>query len=143
VVKNLTDAETLGATSAINTDKTGTLTLNQMMISTIYANSSWFTVDGEGYRKSGSIRSVAGAPVPDFTRLALGLCLDSDATVFDDGAVVGDPTEAALVVLAARLGVDAEETRRAHPAGRDPVRLRLQVHGHVPPGHRGGRRAPD
>ena len=115
VVKNLTDVETLGATSAINTDKTGTLTLNQMMVSTIYANGSWFTVDGEGYRKTGSIRSVAGAPVPDFTRLALGLCLDSDATVSDDGDVVGDPTEAALVVLAARLGVDAEETRRAYP----------------------------
>ena len=52
---------------------------------------------------------------PDFTRLALGLCLDSDATVDDAGNVVGDPTEAALVVLAARLGVDAEETRRAYP----------------------------
>ena len=41
--------------------------------------------------------------------------LDSDATVADDGAVVGDPTEAALVVLAAKLGVDADETRRAYP----------------------------
>ncbi len=58
---------------------------------------------------------MAGAPVPDFTNLALGLVLDSDATVADDGSVVGDPTEAALVVLAARLGVDAEETRRAYP----------------------------
>ncbi len=115
VVKNLTDVETLGATSLINTDKTGTLTLNQMMVSTIYANGAWFTVGGEGYAKSGSIRSVAGSPVPDFTRLALGLVLDSDATVSDDGAVVGDPTEAALVVLAAKLGVDAEETRRAYP----------------------------
>jgi P-type Ca2+ transporter type 2C len=115
VVKNLTDVETLGATSAINTDKTGTLTMNQMMVSTIYAGGSWFTVDGEGYRKSGAIRSVAGQPVPDFTRLAYGLVLDSDATVSDDGAVVGDPTEAALVVLAAKLGVDADETRRAYP----------------------------
>jgi P-type Ca2+ transporter type 2C len=115
VVKNLTDVETLGATSAINTDKTGTLTMNQMMVSTIYSGGSWFTVDGEGYRKSGAIRSVAGRPVPDFTRLAYGLVLDSDATVSDDGAVVGDPTEAALVVLAAKLGVDADETRRAYP----------------------------
>ncbi len=115
VVKNLTDVETLGATSAINTDKTGTLTMNQMMVSTIFANGTWFTVEGEGYRKTGAIRSAAGAPVPDFTRLAYGLCLDSDATVADDGAVVGDPTEAALVVLAAKLGVDAEETRRAYP----------------------------
>jgi Ca2+-transporting ATPase len=115
VVKNLTDVETLGATSAINTDKTGTLTLNQMMVSALYAGGSWFTVEGEGYRKTGAIRSVAGAPVPDFTRLALGLVLDSDATVADDGTIVGDPTEAALVVLAAKLGVDAEETRRAYP----------------------------
>jgi Ca2+-transporting ATPase len=115
VVKNLTDVETLGATSAINTDKTGTLTMNEMMVSTIYTAGTWFTVEGEGYRKTGAIRSVAGAPVPDFTRLAWGLCLDSDATVADDGAVVGDPTEAALVVLAAKLGVDAEETRRAYP----------------------------
>jgi Ca2+-transporting ATPase len=115
VVKNLTDVETLGATSAINTDKTGTLTMNEMMVSVIYANGSWFTVEGEGYRKSGAIRSVAGVETPDFTRLALGVVLCSDATVGDDGTVVGDPTEAALVVLAAKLGVDAEETRRAYP----------------------------
>ena len=112
VVKNLTDVETLGATSAINTDKTGTLTMNEMMVSDLYVGGLWFTVEGEGYAKTGAIRAVAGAPVPDFTRLALGLCLDSDATVNDEGRVVGDPTEAALVVLAAKLGVDAEE-----PAG--------------------------
>jgi Ca2+-transporting ATPase len=115
VVKNLTDVETLGATSAINSDKTGTLTMNQMMVSTLYASGSWFNVEGEGYRKSGRITSVAGLPVPDFTRLALGLSLDSDAIVQDDGTVIGDPTEAALVVLAAKLGVDAEETRRTYP----------------------------
>ena len=115
VVKNLTDVETLGATSAINTDKTGTLTMNQMMVSTLYASGAWFHVEGEGYRKTGAITSAAGTPVPDFTRLALGLVLDSDATVADDGSIVGDPTEAALVVLAAKLGVDAEETRRAYP----------------------------
>jgi Ca2+-transporting ATPase len=115
VVKNLTDVETLGATSAINTDKTGTLTMNEMMVSVLYSGGSWFTVEGEGYAKTGRIRSAAGTPTPDFTRLALGLSLDSDATVSDEGAVVGDPTEAALVVLAAKLDVDAEETRRAYP----------------------------
>src|SRR4051812_3897927 len=115
VVKNLTDVETLGATSAINTDKTGTLTMNEMMVSTIYASGAWFNVAGQGYAKQGSIESVAGVPVPDFTRLALGLALDTDATVGDDGSVIGDPTEAALVVLAAKLGVNADETRRAYP----------------------------
>ena len=64
VVKNLTDVETLGATSAINTDKTGTLTMNEMMVSVIYAAGDWFTVEGEGYRKTGAItggRRPAGA----------------------------------------------------------------------------------
>jgi Ca2+-transporting ATPase len=115
VVKNLTDVETLGATSAINTDKTGTLTMNQMMVSRLFVADSWYQVEGAGYETTGAIRSVAGQPVPDLTPLALGLALDSDATVDDDGAVVGDPTEAALVVLAAKLGVDAVETRRAYP----------------------------
>ena len=115
VVKNLTDVETLGATSAINTDKTGTLTLNQMMVSTIFTGSHTYAVEGEGYRKVGRVLSAAGVEVPDFTRLAYGLVLCSDATVSDAGDVVGDPTEAALVVLAAKLGVDAEESRREYP----------------------------
>ena len=115
VVKNLTDVETLGSTSVINTDKTGTLTLNQMMVSQLYTQGAWYSVTGQGYEKTGEIGAVAGTKVPDFTNLAYGLVLCSDATVADDGAVVGDPTELALVVLAAKLGVDAEHTRRAYP----------------------------
>ena len=115
VVKNLSDVETLGATSAINSDKTGTLTMNEMMVSRLFYLGQWFTVDGEGYRKSGAIRHAAGEDTPDFTSLAYGLCLNSDATVSDSGEVIGDPTEAALVVLAAKLGVDAEETRARYP----------------------------
>lgn len=115
VVKSLPDVETLGSTSAINTDKTGTLTLNEMMASTLFYLGHWYTITGEGYRKTGEILHVAGEDVPDFTRLSLGLALASDATVSDDGEVVGDPTEAALVVLAAKVGVDAEPTRREYP----------------------------
>ncbi|CAM2894449.1 cation-translocating P-type ATPase [Prescottella defluvii] len=115
VVKNLSDVETLGATSVINSDKTGTLTMNQMTVRSLYFHCRWFTVDGEGYSKTGTVAHVAGEPAPDFTLLAYGLCLDSDATVSDTGEVVGDPTEAALVVLAAKLGVDAPSTRRAYP----------------------------
>ncbi|MBD8023639.1 cation-translocating P-type ATPase [Microbacterium gallinarum] len=115
VVKNLTDVETLGATSAINSDKTGTLTMNEMTVESLYYAGDWFTVGGSGYEKTGDIRQVAGQPVPDFTQLALGLTLCSDATVSDDGAVIGDPTEAALVVLAAKMGADAELTRAKYP----------------------------
>ncbi|QSE91598.1 cation-transporting P-type ATPase [Rhodococcus pseudokoreensis] len=115
VVKNLTDVETLGATSAINSDKTGTLTMNQMTVRSLYFHGRWYTVDGEGYNKTGRITQTAGEETPDFTLLAYGLCLDSDATVSDTGDIVGDPTEAALVVLAAKIGVDAPLTRRTYP----------------------------
>jgi Ca2+-transporting ATPase len=111
VVKSLTDVETLGGTTVINSDKTGTLTLNAMTVTKMLAGGQWYQVDGGGYSKIGAILGVAGAEVPDFRNLALGLTLCSDATVSDDGSVIGDPTEAALVVLAAKMGVDAEQTR--------------------------------
>jgi P-type Ca2+ transporter type 2C len=115
IVRNLTDVETLGSTSAINTDKTGTLTLNQMTATRLYYGGDWFNIEGGGYSKQGSILGVAGGSLPDFNSLALALVLASDATVADDGTVVGDPTEAALVVLAAKLGVDAGLTRQRIP----------------------------
>ncbi|MEJ1154707.1 cation-translocating P-type ATPase [Microbacterium marmarense] len=115
VVKNLTDVETLGATSAINSDKTGTLTMNEMTVESLYFRGQWFTVSGNGYEKSGQIRSATGDHTQDFSVLSSGLALCSDATVSDDGVVVGDPTEAALVVLAAKLGADAELSRAAYP----------------------------
>ncbi len=140
VVKSLTDVETLGGTTVINSDKTGTLTMNAMTATTMLAGGDWYKIEGGGYKKSGAILGAAGAPTPDFTRLALGLVLCSDATVADDESIIGDPTEAALVVLAAKTGVDAEESRRTCPAGSGAVRFRVQVHGDVPrpPGRRTG-----
>jgi Ca2+-transporting ATPase len=115
VVKSLADVETLGGTTVINSDKTGTLTMNAMTVSSMYAGAQWYRVEGSGYAKTGAILGVASPELPDFTPLALGLSLCSDATVADDGAIIGDPTEAALVVLAAKMGADAEATRRSIP----------------------------
>ena len=115
VVKSLTDVETLGGTTVINSDKTGTLTMNAMTATTMLTGGDWYKIEGGGYRTSGAILGTAGVPTPDFTRVALGLVLCSDATVADDESIIGDPTEAALVVLAAKIGVEAEETRRTLP----------------------------
>src|SRR6266566_2738847 len=131
VVKSLSDVETLGGTTVINSDKTGTLTMNAMTATTMLAGGDWFKIEGPGYQKTGEILGVAGGEVPDFRRLSLGLILCTDATVGDDGSVIGDPTEAAFVVLAAKMGADAQETRAALPR-RGAVRLRVQVHGHLP-----------
>ena len=115
VVKSLSDVETLGGTTVINSDKTGTLTMNAMTATTMLAGGDWFKIEGPGYQKTGGILGVAGGNLPDFRNLALGLVLCTDATVGDDGSVIGDPTEAAFVVLAAKMGVDAEQTREALP----------------------------
>ena len=115
VVRNLTDVETLGSVSAINSDKTGTLTMDMMTAVAMFDNGQWFSVEGEGYSTKGRILHAAGRDLPDFTTLGYGLTLSSDAAVAPDGSVVGDPTELALVVLAAKMGVDAGISRREYP----------------------------
>ncbi|WP_296665949.1 cation-transporting P-type ATPase [Demequina sp.] len=115
VVASLNDVETLGATSAICSDKTGTLTMNQMMARTVWIGGDTFTVDGSGYSFDGRVRRSQGDEVNPGAPLAYALALPNDATVSADGVVVGDPTEAAFIVLAEKLGVDVPETRRRFP----------------------------
>jgi Ca2+-transporting ATPase len=114
IVKRLRSVETLGSTSAINSDKTGTLTLNQMTAVEMVVGGRRFTITGEGYSTSGQIERVAGEPLDSLDRYMLPMALASDA-VAKDGGLVGDPTEGALVVLAAKGGVDPVLTRERYP----------------------------
>ncbi len=114
IVKRLRSVETLGSTSAICSDKTGTLTLNQMTARQLVIVGRRFNVDGEGYSTNGRIMRVAGTGDSTLEPFMLPMALANDA-VIRDGACIGDPTEGALVVLAAKGGLDIDETRRTYP----------------------------
>jgi Ca2+-transporting ATPase len=121
IVKRLHSVETLGSTSVICSDKTGTLTLNQMTASEAFRGGEVWLVDGGGYGTEGTITSSGGHVVtPQFSTDALlpaALCSDavlvSNAT--DGPGIIGDPTEAALVVMAAKAGLDAPTERALRP----------------------------
>ncbi|HKF84924.1 MAG TPA: HAD-IC family P-type ATPase [Candidatus Limnocylindrales bacterium] len=114
IVKRLRSVETLGSTSAINSDKTGTLTLNQMTAVQMAIVGQRFTISGEGYSSVGNIQGEAGRGDVPLDRYLLPMALCADA-VAKEGSLVGDPTEGALVVLAAKGGVDPELTREKFP----------------------------
>ena len=103
----------MGSTSAINSDKTGTL-LNQMTAVQMAIVGRRYTIEGTGYSTSGQITRVAGETVVPLDQFLMPMVLASDA-VINDGVLIGDPTEGALVALAAKGGVDAVSTRAAYP----------------------------
>jgi P-type Ca2+ transporter type 2C len=114
IVKRLPAVETLGSTSMICSDKTGTLTLNKMTArELVIPGQNRFTVSGEGYRTDGEIKHVGGSRF-DLDPYLLPMILCADA-VLDGESLIGDPTEGALIVLAAKGGLDVEETRRTYP----------------------------
>ncbi|MDU9375889.1 Calcium-transporting ATPase [Methanocorpusculaceae archaeon Sp1] len=114
IVKRLPSVETLGSTSAICSDKTGTLTMNQMTAREIVVAGRTLTVTGEGYYPNGQIQHVGGAPIASLDPIFLPMVLCSDATV-SDGKLVGDPTEGALVILAEKGGLNTAATRAEYP----------------------------
>ncbi len=114
IVKRLRSTETLGSTSAINSDKTGTLTLNQMTAVELTIPGRRYAVSGTGYGTDGTIKHVGGEPDVPLEPFLLPMILASDAVV-SDGELIGDPTEGALVVLGEKGGLDAESTRHRYP----------------------------
>ncbi len=114
IMKRLRSVETLGSTSAINSDKTGTLTLNQMTAIQMAVVGRRYSISGEGYSTVGQISHTGGQPDVPLEPYLLPMALCADAEV-RDGGLVGDPTEGALVVLAAKGGVDPGLTREQYP----------------------------
>ena len=114
IMKRLRSTETLGSTSAINSDKTGTLTLNQMTAVELAIPGRRYAIDGNGYSTEGVIKKVAGQPDVDLEQFMQPLILACDAVVHD-GELIGDPTEGALVVLGEKGGLDTAGTRETYP----------------------------
>jgi cation-transporting ATPase F len=125
IIRKLPAVETLGSATVICSDKTGTLTENQMTVQAIYAGSQLYRVTGSGYSPQGQILfQAADSPIEIHQLPALEACLvagclcnDTRLQPKDKGQweVVGDPTEAALLVAAQKGGLDREDLQRCRP----------------------------
>ena len=113
VVKSLASVETLGSTSAINSDKTGTLTLNQVTVVEVIDPTDRYEISGMGYGLEGDVKHTAGN-TNTIEQAILPFLIANDAKLVD-GKVVGDPTEGALLVLGHKAKLDVEGTQAAYP----------------------------
>ena len=113
VVKSLASVETLGSTSAINSDKTGTLTLNQVTVVEVIDPTDRYAITGMGYGLDGDVKHAAGN-TNTIEEAILPFLIANDAKLVD-GKVVGDPTEGALLVLGHKAKLDVEGTQAAYP----------------------------
>jgi Ca2+-transporting ATPase len=113
IVKDLMSVETLGSVSAINSDKTGTLTMNQMTAVEVVDPVDRYTISGIGYGLVGQVQHAAGTS-PSIDDAVLPYIIASDAKLVE-GKVVGDPTEGALLVLAHKTGLDVEASQARFP----------------------------
>ena len=129
LVKRLSAVETLGCTSVICTDKTGTLTQNEMTAREVWTPGGRFEVTGTGYDGAGAVLrggiGVTAAEDRDLAELLTACALCNNARLLPPGegsagwSALGDPTEAALRVLASKGGVDAEAAAKRTPRGRE------------------------
>jgi Ca2+-transporting ATPase len=122
IIRKLPAVETLGSTTVICSDKTGTLTENQMTVREVFAGGKLYTVTGSGYEPKGELLFDGTAVKPE-EHAALGECLragllcNDSQIVLKEGrhAVQGDPTEAALIVAAEKMGLKHTATHRESP----------------------------
>jgi Ca2+-transporting ATPase len=122
VIRKLVAVETLGSATVICSDKTGTLTLNEMTVRRLYVDGQWIEVTGQGYqpegefRRDGQIMDPEGE-LPLTLLLKIGaLCNDALLTCEQEFCgIYGDPTEGALVVAAAKAGMNKEKLEKTVP----------------------------
>lgn len=120
IIRRLPAVETLGAVSVICSDKTGTLTRNEMQVTELRLGPRTMTVSGQGYDPAGIIQDGAGeaAPSAALSSLLLGCALCNDSQLTEAGGrwqVQGDPMEAALLALVHKGGGDPRQWRREYP----------------------------
>lgn len=123
LIRRLPAVETLGSVTFICSDKTGTLTENKMKVEEVYCLGQTYRVTGVGYEPAGRFINQEGEEVnladkKEWQLFFRGLMLNNDASIFkrnDDYGVIGDPTEAALVVVAAKAGFTKEELEKRYP----------------------------
>ncbi len=120
LVRRLPTVETLGSTSFICSDKTGTLTKDEMTIRKIFAGGRLFDVSGSGYDPHGefSLNGAAVRPDEELVELLRGATLASDARLVEADnrwEIKGDPTEGALVVAAAKAGMHKQDLETEFP----------------------------
>lgn len=120
IVKNLVSVETLGSTTAICSDKTGTLTQNEMTITKVFTDFKEFDVEGSGYTPQGDIK-LDGETIKDHDQIKLLMTvasLSNDANLIENNGlyeITGDPTEGAMLTLAEKWGIVQEDLNEAHP----------------------------
>jgi len=122
IIRHLPAVESLGSTTVICSDKTGTLTENAMTVTEVWTGGEIFSVTGQGYKPEGELQirgKDAASPAPTFLRetlLAGALC--NDAALYHEHRqwqITGDPTEAALLVVARKGGLDETTLRNVFP----------------------------
>jgi P-type Ca2+ transporter type 2C len=120
LVKRLSSVETLGATTVIITDKTGTLTENEMTVREVWSSGFDYQLTGAGYDPAGKTESVGNGPtdsvvIEELLRTA-ALCCDAHLVQPRDGRqhwqVIGDPTEAAILVAARKASISSDDLKR-------------------------------
>ena len=123
IIRKLPAVETLGTATVICSDKTGTLTKNEMTVTRIYVAGGLFQVTGTGYAPTGKFldpdsNEISPLDNENLKLMLLGGMLNSDAQLEDTGEghrVIGDPTEGALVVAAAKAGLSRSALAKKSP----------------------------